>query len=217
MTPGTYRGGFALLGGTSQPSIFGRCLLYGADGKLLTAYSRVDLNSWSNPAQFRDLRRADLDGDGCPETITAVDTDCRQLVVYRDNGKILWDADLAGAAEAVAVVPARASAAPLVVAASESGYVAALDGRSGARRWACYVGEPTQFVAPADDGRLWAAARSGKVFLIGRDGALAGAADVGQAITGLLRPGEDRSAGAMLLGTADGRLLVLPQSLGGTP
>ena len=217
MTPGTYRGGFALLGGTSQPSIFGRCLLYGADGKLLTAYSRVDLNSWSNPAQFRDLRRADLDGDGCPETITAVDTDCRQLVVYRDNGKILWDADLAGAAEAVAVVPARASAAPLVVAASESGYVAALDGRSGARRWACYVGEPTQFVAPADDGRLWAAARSGRVFLIGRDGALAGAADVGQAITGLLRPGEDRSAGAMLLGTADGRLLVLPQSLGGRP
>jgi hypothetical protein len=53
--------------------------------------------------------------------------------------------------------------------------------------------------------------------LIGRDGALADAADVGEAITGLLRPGEDRSAGAMLLGTADGRLLAPPRSLGGMP
>ncbi len=224
MTPGTYRGAFALLGGTSRPSIFGRCILYGADGKLLTAYSRPDLNSWSNPAQFRDLRRADLDGDGRPEIIAAIDTDCRQLVAYREDGKIFWDADLAGAAEAVAVIPARASEGPvkrgepgvaqgpLVVAASASGYVAALDGRTGARRWACFVGEPTHFVAPADDGRVLAAARSGKVFLIGRAGSLCGAADLGQPITGLLRPGEDRSANAVLLGTADGRLLALPQS-----
>jgi outer membrane protein assembly factor BamB len=212
MTPGTYRGQFALLGGTSQPSIFGRCILYGADGRMLTAYSRADLNSWSNPAQFRDLRRADLDGDGHPETITAIDTDCRQVVVYRENGKILWDADVAGAAEALAVVAGEPATGPrpLVVAASASGYVAAMDGRSGARRWACFVGRPTQFVAPMTDGRILAAARSGQVFLIDREGALVGAADVGQPITGLLRPGEDRSAGGALLGTADGHLLALP-------
>jgi outer membrane protein assembly factor BamB len=212
MTPGTYRGQFALLGGTSRPSIFGRCILYGADGKMLTAYSRADLNSWSNPAQFRDLRRADLRGDGQQETITAIDTDCRQVVVYREDGKILWDADVAGAAEALAVVagePPRAPS-PLVVAASASGYEAAMDGRSGARRWACFVGRPTQFVAAIADGRILAAARSGEVFLIGRDGSLVGAADVGQPITGLLRPGEDRSAGGVLLGTGDGRLLALP-------
>ena len=145
-----------MLGGTSQPSIFGRCILYGADGKMLTAYSRADLNSWSNPAQFRDLRRADLDGDGRPETITAVDTDCRQLVVYRENGKILWDADLAGAAEAVAVVPGRPAAA---TPAGRGGLGLGLRGRAGrpngARRWACFVGEPTQFVAPLPRAGSW--------------------------------------------------------------
>jgi outer membrane protein assembly factor BamB len=211
-TPGTYRGVFALLGGTSRPSIFGRCLLYGGDGKLLTAYARPDLNSWSNPAQFRDLRLADLDGDGRPEIINAVDTDCRQLVVYRENGKVFWDADLAGPAEAVAVVPARGGQGAIVVGASTSGYVAAFDGRTGDRRWACFVGEPTQFVAPVADGQVLAAARSGKVFLIRGDGSLAGAAVLGQPITGLLRPGEDRNANAVLLGTADGRLLLLPQA-----
>jgi hypothetical protein len=35
---------------------------------------------------------------------------------------------------------------------------------------------------------------------------------LGQPITGLLRPGEDRSANAVVLGMADGRLLSLPES-----
>ena len=200
-----------MLGGTSQPSIFGRCILYGADGKLLTAYSRADLNSWSNPAQFRDLRRADLDGDGRPETVTAVDTDCRQLVVYREDGKIFWDADLAGRGRSRGGHPLPAGRAR---PAGGGGLGLGLRGRAGRpdgrRRWACFVGEPTHFVAPVAEGRILAAARSGRVFLISNDGTLSGAADLGQPITGLLRPGEDRSANAVVLGTADGRLLVLP-------
>ena len=183
MSVGTYHGRFALLGGTSQPSIWGRCLLYGAEGKVLAHYARPDLQSWCTPSQFRDMRLADLDGDGKAEIINAVDTDCRQLVVYNEDGKILWDADVAGSAEAVAVASADGtrdrwwSTAPRRRATCTPS-----TGRTGTRRWACFVGEPTHFVAPTSGGRVIAAARSGRVFAIGHDGELdrrrfAGAAD----------------------------------------
>ena len=42
--------------------------------------------------------------------------------------------------------------------------------------------------------------------------ALAGAVALGQPITGLLRPGEDRSENAVVLGMGDGRLLLLPEA-----
>jgi outer membrane protein assembly factor BamB len=179
---------------------------------MLTHFARADLISWSNPSQFRDLRLADLDGDGKPEVICAVNTDCRQLVVYRADGRLLWDADVAGAAEAMAVAPAAASRGPVVYCGSASGYVCALDGRTGGRRFACYVGEPTHFVAPMADGRLIAAANSGKVFILNAEGTVAGCDALGHGVTGLLRPGEDRSANAVALGTDDGRLLVLKEA-----
>ncbi len=208
MTVGQYKGAFALLGGTSKPSIFGHCVLFGADGKWLNHFARPDLISWSNPSQFRDLRLADLDGDGQQEVVCAVDTDCRQLVVYRADGKLFWDADVAGAAEAVAIAPANAARRPVVYCASASGYVCAFDGRTGARRFASFVGEATHFVAPMADGRVIAASRSGKVFVLRDDGTVLGQVSLARPITGLLRPGEDRSANAVLLGTEDGRLLV---------
>lgn len=217
MSVGTYHGRFALLGGTSQPSIWGRCLLYGAEGKVLTHYARPDLQSWCNPSQFRDMRLADLDGDGKAEIVNAVDTDCRQLVVYKEDGKVLWDADVAGSAEAVAVAPTGGTRSPVVYCASASGYVYAFDGRRGTRRWACFVGEPTHFVAPTSGGRVIAAARSGRVFAIDHGGELIGAVSLGQPITGLLRPGEDRGANAVVLGTRDGRLLLLPNTSGQKP
>jgi outer membrane protein assembly factor BamB len=209
MTVGQYHGAFALLGGTSRPSIFGHCVLFGADGQMLTHYARPDLISWSNPSQFRDLRLADLDGDGKPEAICAVDTDCRQLVVYRGDGRLLWDADVAGAAEALAVAPATAARGPVVYCGSASGYVCGFDGRTGHRRFASFVGEPTNFVASLADGRVIAAAATGKVFVLDAEGSVAGCDVLDHGVTGLLRPGEDRSANAVALGTDDGRLLVL--------
>jgi outer membrane protein assembly factor BamB len=212
MSVGTYHGRFALLGGTSQPSVWGRCLLYGAQGKVLAHYARPDLQSWCTPSQFRDMRLADLDGDGKAEIVNAVDTDCRQLVVYKEDGEVLWDADVAGSAEAVAVVLTNGTRGPVVYCASASGYVYAFDGRTGTRRWVCFVGEPTHFVAPTLGDRVIAAARSGRVFIIGHGGELIGAVSLGQPITGLLRPGEDRQANAVVLGTRDGRLLLLPNT-----
>lgn len=100
----------------------------------------------------------------------------------------------------------------VVYCASASGYVYAFDGRTGTRRWACFVGEPTHFVAPTSGGRVIAAARSGRVFAIDHGDELIGAVSLGQPITGLLRPGEDRQANAVVLGTRDGRLFLLPNT-----
>ena len=121
MTVGSYDGRPALVGGTSRPAIHGWCVILGDGGRLLGHYSRPDLINWSNPSQFRDLRLADVDGDGRAEAVAALDTDCRQLIVYRPDGKILWDADVAGAAEAVAVRPATAGRAARSVLCVECG------------------------------------------------------------------------------------------------
>lgn len=209
MTVGQFSGRPALIGGTSRPAIHGWCVILGNGGKLLGHYSRPDLNNWSNPSQFRDLRLADLNGDGRPEAVAAIDTDCRQLVAYQPDGKILWDADVAGAAEAVAVRPARAGQAAQVYCASNSGYVCGFDGPTGKRRFAVFVGPPTNFVAPLADGRVLAVAPKGDVFVIGNDGKLAGRSSAGSQITALLRPGDHRAANAVILGTHDGRVLVL--------
>jgi outer membrane protein assembly factor BamB len=201
--------GYTLLGGTSQPSIFGRCILFRTDGKLLTHYSRADLHSWSNPSQFRDLRLADLDGDGRLEAVCGVDTDCRQLVVFQSDGKIRWEADVAGAANAVAVRASEAAGGPIVYCASNSGYVYGFDSRTGRRRFATFVGEPTHFVAPVAGGRVIAVGRSGMVFVLGDEGQVAGRVALDRSITGLLRPGEDRSTNAVLLGTVEGNIMEL--------
>jgi hypothetical protein len=211
MTVGQYGGRPALLGGTSRPAIHGWCVIFGSGGKLLGHYSRPDLINWSNPSQFRDLRLADLDADGRPEAVAAIDTDCRQLVAYRPDGKILWDADVAGAAEAVAVRPAGGGRPAQVYCASNSGYVCGFDGPNGKRRFAAFVGQPTNFVAPLSDGRVLAVAPTGDVFVLAPDGKLADRASLGGKITALLRPGDHRAANAVILGTEEGRIMVLSQ------
>jgi hypothetical protein len=54
--------------------------------------------------------------------------------VYRTDGRLLWDADLAGPAEAVTVLPAERGRSAVVRAASGAGYVCEFDGPSGGRR-----------------------------------------------------------------------------------
>ncbi len=214
MTAGTFQGKPALFGGTSNPSIHGRCLVLGGDGQRSAYLARPDLVSWSLPAQFRDMRLADLDGDGAAEVINAVDTNCRQLVVYRGDGTVLWDADVAGAAEAVAVAAGMPGGASRVLCAAASGYVCAFDGKSGKRLWACFIGEPARLVAPLPDGRTLAAAPSGHLFLMDGEGALVGGTDLGEPITAVLRPGDHRTDNRVLLGTAGGRVYLLPAGRG---
>ena len=210
MTAGEHGGRFALFGGTSRPSMHGWCIVYGADGKLLTHFTRPDLTSWSIPCQFRDMRLADVDGDGQPEIINAIDTNCRQLVVYKSDGKVLWDADMAGAAQAIAVdIPEGTAQDATVYCAGASGYVSAFDGATGARRWACFLGEPTELLAPHGQNRIIAIARSGRAYVLTRAGELLGRDDLAAPVAALLRPGDHRAGNGMLLGAEDGRVLLL--------
>jgi len=212
MTVGRYADGFGLYGGTSQPSIHGYCMIFGADGKLRKHYSRLDIESWSIPSQFRDMRLADVDGDGQVEVITGLDTNCRQLIVYKPGGVISWDADVAGAAQAVAIRPAANTVGQpaIVYCASAAGYVCAFDGKSGKRKWACFVGDPPAFVAPYRQDAVMAICFSGDVVVIDGQGRLAGRNSLSAPVSALLRPGDHRATGAILVGTGDGRLLVLP-------
>ncbi len=208
MTCGQFRGQFALFGGTSHPSIHGRCIIFSADGKLVTYLTRADLQSWSIPSQFRDMRQVDLDGDGVGEIINAVDTNCRQLVAYTQDKQLLWDADMAGAAEAIAIAPADEGAPPTVYCSGAAGYVAAFDGATGERRWACYLGADVPLLARTADGRIAAVTPAGTVYVIGADGALEGKVELRAEVSALIRPGDQRKDDVLLLGTADGRVMV---------
>ncbi len=208
MTWGQFQGEPVLFGGTSHPSIHGRCIIFSADGKLMTYLTRPDLQSWSIPSQFRDMRQVDLDGDGVGEIINAVDTNCRQLVVYTQEKQLLWDADMAGAAQSIAVAPAADGEAPTVYCGGAAGYVAAFDGVTGERRWACYLGAPAPLLARTADDRIAAATPSGAVYVIRADGHLEGKVELGTEASALVRPGDQREGDVLLLGTADGRVVV---------
>ena len=212
MTAGRFGNGFGLYGGTSRPSIHGYTIIFDATGKVRKHYSRLDIESWSIPSQFCDMRLADIDGDGQVEVITGLDTNCRQLIAYKPGGAISWDADVAGAAQAIAIRSAANTAgqAATVYCASAAGYVCAFDGKSGKRAWACFVGDPPAFVAPYGQDAVLAVSPSGDVAIIDGKGKLAGRNSLGTPASALLRPGDHRATGTILVGTEDGHLLAMP-------
>lgn len=207
MTVGTYKDKPAIFGGTSQPSIHGRCIVLGVDGKIRGHLGRPDIVSWSVPSSLLDMRIADVNGDGTDEIVTALDTNCRQLIAYDQDGKIKWDADMAGAVDAVAIDAKRSR----VICTSRCGYVVALDGKNGRRFWSRRLGQVPGQIWLAGDGRVLAPCRSGKVFVLDESGNLEGSDDLGGEVTALLRPGDHRVAGRpLVVGIADGRSLLVP-------
>ncbi len=85
----------------------------------------------------------------------------------------------------------------------------AFDGRTGARRWACFIGEAASFVAPYGSRQVVAVARSGRVFVLDGKGGIAGCQDLGRPVSALLRPGGHRAGNAIVVGTRDGTVWVL--------
>lgn len=205
MWPGTCQGRFALFGGTSRPSIHGYAIQLGADGAVAGRCQRSDLTCWSMPAVMRDLLVADIDGDGTEEIVTAVDTNCRQLIAYRSDGTLLWDLDVGAAAAALAFDPIDRR----VLCASDAGYVVAVAGDTGRREWCAWLGEHVSLLWVLPDRRVLAVAAAGNTWILAPSGEVLGRCDLGAQVTALPRPGNHRSgARPLVLGTADGRVLV---------
>ena len=207
MWPGMLDGKFALLGGTSKPSIFGWVVLLGADGAVRDHRQRPDIICWSLPTNTLDLQYADLDGDGAPEIVSALDTNCRQLVAYQPDGAVKWDLDVAGSANALAFDAVHRR----ILCASSAGYVVSVDGMTGQRQWATWIGEAANLVWTLPDERVLALTPQGRATVLSASGEIVGAANLGGPITALPRPGNHRAPGrCLILGASQGRVLVLP-------
>ncbi len=208
MWPGSFRGSFALFGGTSRPSIHGYAIFLGGDGAVRGHCQRSDLTCWSMPSAMRDLMVADINGDGVDELVTALDTNCRQLVAYTAEGKVKWDLDVAGAAAALTFD----ATGRRVLCSSDAGYVVAVAGATGRREWCAWIGEQAHMLWLLPDRRVLVLTNRGTGWILSTDGVVQGRFDLGAKLTGMPRPGDHRSAERKLvLGTADGRVLVLPR------
>ena len=204
MTPGQYEGHFALYGGATGPTIWGYPIIYGAGGKVFGQLGKPVQES----QQMRDLRLADLNGDGTNEIICGLDCACRQLFVCNSQRKLLWDADVGGAAEVIAV--RNDQGRRQVLCGTVGGYLLAFDGASGKRDWFCYLGECPSCLWPQADGSMLAACPSGAVLVVDRQGKLTGRHDLGTRITAVFRPGEhSATADRCAIGTDGGRVLTL--------
>ena len=212
MTPGRYRGEFGLWGGSSHPSICGRPIIFGADGaeRQPVLERCYDEGAGLGPEgqRVRDVRLADINGDGQDEAVYAVDTDCGHVFASDQRGKTIWEAHLAGPATAIAVAVGRERAQ--VICCSACGYVCALDGATGEQVWFCYIGGAAELLWRRADATIVAVLASGEVFLLSADGRLLGREELDSSVTALLRPGEDRGRAERLpIGTRDRVLRVL--------
>ena len=205
MSPGTYDGEFALLGGTARPAIFGFVKLIGSDGTVRGHFERPDLIAWSMPSAIRDLQQVDIDGDGKLETVELVDANLRQLVAYTANGEEKWSCDLAASGGALAYD----AKSRRVYATSDAGYVVAVESASGDRLWYTWIGESAELLWILADGSLLAVARRGALWVISPDGEVLNIREFNEAITAIPRPGNHRGPERkLILGTASGCLFI---------
>jgi hypothetical protein len=158
------------LAGLADPAIHGHTLVFGADGSLEKTLSRPDITCWGIPSWSRSLCVADVDGDGWDEVVSGVDTNHNQLIVYRRDGEVLWDADLGGAVLAVAVRDAR------VYAGASNGFVQCF-GAEGGRLWSRFLVEPVMGLGPREAGGCRVALSGGSVIELGVEGTVTGSSE----------------------------------------
>jgi outer membrane protein assembly factor BamB len=203
MWPTRHQGAFALLGGTARPSIFGRLILLGGDGRVRGHFSRADLTCWSLPSGLRDLHR--IKRDGITMTLAAVDTNRRQLIAYGASGECCWDADLAAGATALAVD----AQCGRIFAASEAGYVTGFEVATGRREWTAWLGGAASLLWWVPGNGLQAVMPEGAIGILSPAGEVLGSAYLGGAVTAVPRPGNHRGPDRhLVLGTEDGRVVL---------
>ena len=145
-----------VLAGMADPSIHGCIRVFESDGVCEQTLSRPDIMSWSIPSWSKCVDVADVDGDGWEEVLSGVDTNHRQLIVYRRDGKVLWDADVGGAVVSVNASEGR------VYAGASNGFAQCF-AADGTRLWSRFLDEPVVGLAPRGDGGSLAALRGGTV------------------------------------------------------
>lgn len=139
--------------------------------------------------------------------MSALDTNCRQLVAYKPDGTVKWDLDVAGSANALAFDATRRR----ILCASSAGYVVSVDVLTGQRKWATWIGDAANLVWSLPDGLVVALTSKGHVIVLSVDGQVLGTQEFGEVITALPRPGNHRGPGrSLILGSAQGRVLVMP-------
>jgi len=155
--------GMFVLAGMADPAIHGCVRVYDSDGACVQTLQRADIMSWSVPSWVKCLRTADLDDDGWDEIICGLDTNHRQLLVYRRDGTIAWQVDLGAAVTAIEVAHDR------VFAGAANGYVQCFAPDSE-RRYCTFLVQPVLGLAPLNDGTCIAALRDGQVVLLDESG-----------------------------------------------
>jgi outer membrane protein assembly factor BamB len=156
-------GSTRILAGMSRPSIHGWCRVHDEKGAFTHVLTRPDIEAWSIPSHMRALRAFDLDGDGDDEVITGLDTNHRQLIVYRLDGERLWDADLGATVSALHI-----SATGNVVAGCDAGGVSTFD-RRGKRLWHTFLIHRVVGLAGSSEV-TWVALEKGTVVALSPEG-----------------------------------------------
>ena len=212
MSPGRYRGKFAVWGGSTFPTICGRPMLFAADGTEHRPFiARCYGNSICEPEGQRvnDMLLADLNDDGEHEAVFAVDLSCSQLFACDQQGKTLWEAHMAGPATTVAVAGGP-DGATAVLCGTGCGYISAFRAATGEPLWFTFVGKRPRQLWTRGDGTIIAFTAAGELFVLSKQGELLGHHDLSRPVTALLRPGEHRAQATFLaLGTADGNVWLL--------
>ena len=142
-----------------SPAIHAWGRIYDAKGNYIRALERPDIVSWSIPSFVRKLKVADIDGDGHTEIIVGMDTNHRQLVVYRANGNIFWEADVGSTV--TCLIPAY----DRLYAGTEGGWIHCFD--SGGRKlWNQSMHRPIRGLAPFSVDHTIAALDDGNICVI---------------------------------------------------
>jgi hypothetical protein len=135
-----------ILVGMARPAIHAWCRVYDPDGNYVRALQRPDIVSWSIPSWITSMDVIDLNDDGRPEIIVGMDTNHRQIVVYRSEGTVLWEADVGSSVTCMEHAHGR------LFVGTEGGWIHSFD-YDGRRRSATSLPRPIRGLAPLSPDR----------------------------------------------------------------
>jgi len=141
----------------ARPAIHAWSRVYDTDGNYLRALQRPDIVSWSIPSWTTALVVIDLDDDGRQEIIVGMNTNHRQIVVYRADGETLWEADVGSSVACIEHAHGR------LYTGTEGGWIHEFD-PDGRRQMTHALHRPIRGLSPVspdriialqDDGHIW--------------------------------------------------------------